>query len=75
MKRACSNLIEVPPGCPKWITAELIALTLEVWQPYYAERLQVNDAVEMILSTGHLINLVKENRVEKVRRPGPSQQP
>ena len=26
----------VPAGTPDWITAELIAQTIRVWQPYYA---------------------------------------
>ena len=27
--------LEVPPGMQKWITPELLADTLRVWQPYY----------------------------------------
>ncbi|MDA1015162.1 MAG: hypothetical protein O3A00_12005 [Planctomycetota bacterium] len=35
----------VPPGAPSWVTAELIADTLRVWQRYYDRRLTPDDAV------------------------------
>lgn len=44
----------VPPGTPEWITPELIRRTLQVWQPYYAERLTPEDAVTMIRNVGEL---------------------
>ena len=46
--------IALPPGTPEWITPELIRRTLQVWQPYYAERLTPEDAVTMIRSAGEL---------------------
>ena len=48
----------VPPGLPSWITSELIEKTLAVWQPYYVERLSTEDAVDMLLSAGRLLNVV-----------------
>jgi len=50
----------VPPGAPRWVTAELIEHTLRVWQPYYAERLSVDDALEMILNVAALGELLRE---------------
>jgi len=46
--------VAVPPGTPAWITPELIRRTLQVWQPYYAQRLTPEDAVTMIRSAGEL---------------------
>jgi hypothetical protein len=46
--------VAVPPGTPEWITPELIRRTLQVWQPYYAQRLTPEDAVTMIRSAGEL---------------------
>lgn len=48
------DAIAVPPGTPEWITPELIRRTLQVWQPYYAQRLTPEDAVTMIRSAGEL---------------------
>ena len=44
----------VPPGVPRWVTAELLAETIRVWQPYYSEPLTAEDALAMILSVGQL---------------------
>jgi len=48
------DAVAVPPGTPEWITPELIRRTLQVWQPYYAQRLTPEDAVTMIRSAGEL---------------------
>ena len=44
----------VPAGAPDWITAELIAETIRVWQPYYEAVLTPEEAVTMIQSVGRL---------------------
>lgn len=49
------SLPSLPPGTPGWITPALVKRTIEVWQPYYQERLTVEDAVAMILATTHLL--------------------
>lgn len=46
--------VAVPPGTPEWITPELIRRTLQVWQPYYAQRLTPEDAVTIIRNAGEL---------------------
>lgn len=51
--------VDRPPGTPDWITDELLAQTLRVWQPYYATRLTPHDAVEMLVSTEALFNVLK----------------
>jgi hypothetical protein len=51
--------ISVPPGTPDWLTAELIALTLHVWQPYYREPLTLEAAVEIIRSAGLLFEALR----------------
>jgi hypothetical protein len=55
----CLEDIAVPEGAPPWITAELIADTLETWQPYYSDPLTANDALEILLSVGHLIDALE----------------
>ena len=48
----------VPPGAPSWVTAELIAETLRVWQPYYRTPLTPEDALEMIIGVGQLFDVL-----------------
>lgn len=48
----------VPAGAPKWVTSDLIAATLRVWQPYYTTRLSVHDALAMLLGTGRLMDVL-----------------
>jgi hypothetical protein len=43
---------------PRWITPELIAQTLETWQPYYAEPLTPEDAVAIIKNVGRLVDVL-----------------
>lgn len=47
----------VDPALPSWITRELIAETIRVWQPYYATRLTAEDAVTVIQGVGQLFLL------------------
>jgi len=44
----------VPAGTPDWITRELIAETIRVWQPYYADVITPEEAVTMIQNVGRL---------------------
>jgi hypothetical protein len=44
----------VPAGAPDWITAELIELTIRVWQPHYEAVLSPEEAVTMIQTVGRL---------------------
>ena len=44
----------VPAGTPDWITADLIELTIRVWQPYYQATLTPEEAVTMIVNVGRL---------------------
>lgn len=46
----------VPHGAPRWITAELIAETIAVWQPYYDQSLTVDDALEILLNVTELFD-------------------
>jgi len=68
--------VTVPAGAPSWITADLIARTIQVWQPFYENPLTTEDALEMIMNVAVLFeNLAGERHHETVRRPGPRQQP
>ena len=49
---------ELPPGLPGWVTAELLTMTLEVWQPYYADPLTVDDAAAMLTGAGRLLKML-----------------
>jgi hypothetical protein len=44
----------VPAGAPEWITPELIARTIRVWQPYYEATITPEEAVTMIVDVGRL---------------------
>ena len=44
----------LPAGTPDWITAELVELTIRVWQPYYQATLTPEEAVTMIMGVGRL---------------------
>ena len=48
----------VPNGAPTWVTPELIADTLDVWQPYYQTPLTVDDALEMLLGAANLLRVL-----------------
>lgn len=50
--------VSVPPGTPSWITAELIALTLKVWQKHYKEPLSLQDAVTILLNAEQLFGVL-----------------
>jgi len=48
----------VPDGAPDWITAELVELTIRVWQPFYDEVVTPEEAVTMILNVGRLYGVL-----------------
>lgn len=55
--RSSTGVDILPPATecvPSWITQELIAETLETWQPYYNHSLTPNDAIEMLRNVGRL---------------------
>ncbi len=45
-----------PQILPNWMTPELIAETLDVWQPHYPKRLTDEDAIEILRSVGQLFD-------------------
>lgn len=47
-------------GIPSWITPELIADTVRVWQPYYTEPLTAKDAVGILMGVGNLFHALPE---------------
>jgi hypothetical protein len=48
---------------PPWISDDLIALTLKVWQPFYRVQLTIQDAVGMIVDAGRLIAACTARRI------------
>lgn len=67
--------VQVPAGAPTWITAELIEHTLQIWQPFYEEQLIPEQAMEIIMGMGRMVDLLSsEVDHEAVRRTGESQQ-
>lgn len=68
--------VHVPPGAPSWVTAELIARTLIVWQPYYRQQLIPEDALDMILNASRIVQVLQRGGDdEAVCSTGPSEQP
>ena len=49
----------VSSGAPRWVTRELIANTIETWQPYYCNQLTVEDAVQILLSVAQLVDVLE----------------
>lgn len=43
-----------PSDKPRWITDELLAETIRVWQPRYGKPISDDDAVQIILSVSRL---------------------
>jgi hypothetical protein len=43
-----------------WITPELIAETIKVWQPHYESALTEEDATEILDNTGKLLEVLKQ---------------
>lgn len=52
------SALAVPPGAPRWVTADLIAKTIRVWQRYYPEPLTADDALSMIINVGNLFDVL-----------------
>lgn len=52
----------VPPGAPKWITPEEIEDTLRVWQPSYRQLLTADDALEILINTRNLLDVMFPRR-------------
>lgn len=50
-----STIAVVPSGAPSWVTPELIAHTLHVWQRFADHPLTPDDALEIINGAGLLI--------------------
>ena len=51
--------VRVPPGTPPWITADMIADTIAVWQPYYKYNLTEDDAVQIIINVSNLVDVAR----------------
>ena len=46
----------IPDGAPAWVDRELIASTIETWQPQYDEPLTEEDALEILLGLARLMD-------------------
>lgn len=55
---------------PAWVREDLVAETLEVWQPYYEERLTELDAIEILLAVSHLFSDSEDNDGEAIPSVG-----
>lgn len=62
MAHSENNSTVVPPGAPAWVTATLVEHTLRVWQPYYANPLTVEDAIDIMQAVGQLVTLLSHER-------------
>jgi len=73
-RSAAQPTASLPPGAPAWVTAELLASTIAVWQPYYSEPLTDQTALDLVLGVGRLfaaLGDVDENPQEiPSSRPG-----
>ena len=53
--------IAVPAGAPRWVTPELLADTLWVWQPHYGN-LTPQDALSIILNVSNLFDVLRRSK-------------
>ncbi len=60
------DLSPIPAGAPEWITAELIVDTISTWQPYYDGQLTSQDALEILLGVGRLMDILEQNDAEEI---------
>jgi hypothetical protein len=71
--------VAVPAGAPSWITAQLVELTIETWQPHYERPLTTEDALEILLNVDRLLALLEDSGDEENRKEipglGPRLQP
>ena len=51
-----TDRIRIPDGAPDWVDRELIASTIETWQPQYEEPLDEEDALEILLAVEKLMD-------------------
>lgn len=54
--------LTVPAGAPDWVTPDLLAQTLDVWQPYSRTELSVEDALEILLNVGQLFRALGKSQ-------------
>ena len=53
--------VAVPAGAPRWVTPELLADTLRVWQPYYGA-LTPQDGLSIILNVSNLFDVLRRSK-------------
>ena len=69
-------IAQLPPAdTPPWITADLIAHTIKTWQPFYRQPLTREDAVEILVTVGNLVDALGESDGKEVCSAGPRVQP
>jgi len=47
---------------PKWVTPELVNDTLALWQPYYGGNLTEEDAVEILVAVGGVLDGISKSQ-------------
>ncbi len=57
-----STTVVVPSGAPSWVTPELIAHTIRVWQRFSEQPMTPDDALEIINGAGRLIESFSSER-------------
>jgi hypothetical protein len=55
------DALPVPAGAPRWVTPELLADTLRVWQPYYGS-LTPQDGLSIILNVSNLFDVLRSTK-------------
>lgn len=53
------GVVPLPDDAPGWITPELVARTIRVWQRYYAARLTPQDAILILSEAGRLLDVLR----------------
>jgi len=53
--------VAIPAGAPRWVTPELLADTLRVWEPYYGS-LTPQDGLNIILNVSNLFDVLRSSK-------------
>jgi hypothetical protein len=78
---AGAPVASLPAATPGWITPDLVAYTIRVWQPRYPSTLSTEDAIDIISGAARLLRVLcsggpdEHRKEQEVRRTGAGELP
>ena len=62
-------------GISTWITADLLAETIQTWEGFYGRKLTADDAFEILQNLGLLIDCLESHNGQELPRPSTGIEP